>query len=384
VIKVTAEQFLKRAKEIFGELYDYSKAKYVNSTTEVKIICSIHGPFWKTPNKHISSKQGCPECGMSRRTAKRTSDIEAFIKKANEVHNNKYNYSNAVYVNSHTKLEIICPIHGAFPQIPSSHLSGAGCYMCAVEERAKSIASNTNEFIKRVKEIHGEKYDYSKVNYISAIIEIEIICPIHGSFPQTPHSHLQGRGCSECGVDKRAKSKTSTTEIFIGRANIKHDFKYDYHLVDYVSAITEIEIICPIHGPFPQAPVHHLQGHGCPKCAHTISKPETAWLNSLNIPNNKKHRNVYIKIKSKKRGFKVDGFDPATNTIYEFYGDFWHGNPNNSRFKPTDYNKITHCTFNELYIKTLEKEQALKAAGYKVISIWESDFVKPIKNKKKK
>ncbi len=287
---------------------------------------------------------------------------EIFKEKARKKHGNRYIYDNVNYVNNKTKVEIICSIHGSFPQTPSNHLSGQGCPDCGGKKR-----SNTEKFTDKANIKHDFKYNYSLVNYINNKTEVEITCPIHGLFPQTPDGHLRGQGCPDC-----SGSKQSDTEDFIEKANIKHDFKYDYSLVNYINAFAEVEIICPIHGSFPQTPSNHLQSHGCPSCGYTTSKSEIMWLNFLNLPDDKEHRHVYIKIKDRKRGFNVDGFDPLTNTVYEFYGDFWHGNP--KKYKPNDINSATHCTFGALYYKTLAKEQILKQAGYNVVSIWESDF----------
>jgi hypothetical protein len=196
---------------------------------------------------------------------------------------------------------------------------------------------------------------------------VEIICKEHGSFPQTPANHLNGKGCSKCsGI------LVSNKQEFIDISNIRHSFKYDYSNADYINTATKVEIICPIHGPFPQTPNKHLGGHGCSKCVSSTSKPEVLWLNSLNLPDDKEHRSVYLKIKGRKRGFRVDGFDPITNTAYEFNGDFWHGNP--AKFNPEDTNPRAHKTYGELYQETLAKEALLKSAGYNVVSIWESDF----------
>ncbi len=375
--KSSTYQFVKKAREIFGETYDYSKVQYISSKEKVEIICKEHGSFWKSPNSHISisKKQGCPKCGMKQRITKRLLGTAKFIIKAKEIHGDKYDYSMATYINSHTKLEIVCSTHGAFWQEPTSHLSGQGCSECAVERRAKVKTSDTEKFIKKAKEIHGDKYDYSKANYINSKTKIEILCLKHGSFLQIPSTHLSGGGCYECGNEARTVKNAYNTKELIETAKEVHGDRYDYSKTEYVSNKKEIEIICKKHGSFWQRPDNHLnRKSGCPRCSKTISKLETQWLDSLNIPNDKNHRNVPIKVNNKK--FKVDGFDPITNTVYEFNGDFWHGNP--MRYNSEDFNIATHKTFGELYQKTIKKEQILISAGYKVVSIWEADFIKEV------
>ena len=126
-------------------------------------------------------------------------------------------------------------------------------------------------FIKRARAKHGDKYDYSKVNYVNGDTKVEIICPIHGAFWQTPHNHLhgkKGRGCPICG-----KNKPNTTETFIKKARKVHGNKYDYSKVKFTRNRDKVEIICPIHGAFWREANSHLQGHGCPKCkADLLSK----------------------------------------------------------------------------------------------------------------
>ena len=194
-------------------------------------------------------------------------DTEDFIKKAKKVHgDNKYDYSKVNYVHSKIEVEIICPIHGSFKQTPNSHLSGHGCRECKKLSISASRSLTTEKFIKKAKEIHEDKYDYSKVKYVDYDTEVEIICPIHGSFKQTPAHHLSGHGCRECGKLSSANSNSLTTEEFIKKAKKIHGDKYDYSKVNYVHSKIEVEIICPTHGSFKQTPTVHLSGKGCPDC----------------------------------------------------------------------------------------------------------------------
>jgi hypothetical protein len=174
-----------------------------------------------------------------------------FIKKAENKHNNKYNYSLVEYETSHEKIKILCPLHGIFEQSPTNHLSGNGCPKCVGRNK-----TNDN-FIEECKSIHGEKYDYSKIIYVNNKTKVDIICPIHGLFKQAPSNHLNGNCCPKC----RGKNKTNNEFIII--ANLKHNNKYDYSLIKNTK---NINIICPHHGIFNQRASHHLSGSGCPKC----------------------------------------------------------------------------------------------------------------------
>lgn len=124
----------------------------------------------------------------------------------------------------------------------------------------------TEEFIEKAKQIHGDEYDYSKVNYVHSKKKVCIICPEHGEFWQTPYCHIQGQGCPQCGKIRRRKNKTYTTEEFIDKAKQIHGDKYDYSLVKYERSNKKVCIICPEHGEFWQVPSYHLHGNGCIKC----------------------------------------------------------------------------------------------------------------------
>lgn len=142
----------------------------------------------------------------------------------------------------------------------------------------------TNEdFIRKSKEIHGNKYDYSKVVYTSFNSKVEIVCPIHGSFLQLAKNHVfNKRGCSKC------KGHLRTTEEFINLANKTHCHKYNYSQTKYEKYDEKLIIICPSHGKFLQSANKHLHGRGCPKCANNIISTNTLFIQkALNIHKNK-------------------------------------------------------------------------------------------------
>lgn len=193
--KKTTEEFIEQAIKIHGDKYDYSKVEYINAKTKICIICPKHGEFWQAPSDHLQGK-GCNKCG-----GKNKLTIEQFIEKAKNVHGDKYNYSKINYVNYNTKVCIICPIHGEFWQTPNGHLHGKGCRKCS----GNSYNYNTNEWIQKAKEIHGNKYDYSNVKYTHSQIKVCIICPEHGKFWQVPNNHLNGQGCPHCNESRLEK-----------------------------------------------------------------------------------------------------------------------------------------------------------------------------------
>ena len=188
-----------------------------------------------------------------------------FVKKAQIVHGDKYDYSDSNYINSNIKINIICPIHGNFKMLPHNHLRGQGCPVCGRLKCDNKRKVGTERFIKAAKKIHGDYYDYSKVNYIKSRTPVIIICPEHGEFLQNPDKHLKGCGCFKC---KSGNSKKQ----FIEKATKLHNGFYDYSKVNYINSKTNVEIICPIHGSFWQRPHVHLdisrgRPKGCPECA---------------------------------------------------------------------------------------------------------------------
>ena len=131
----------------------------------------------------------------------------------------------------------------------------------------------TNEtFIAKAKTIHGDRYDYSLVEYTASKNKVSIICPIHGIFEQLPFSHLSGAICKECSVDKARH----TNETFIAKSISIHGDKYDYSLVDYKTNIIKVTLVCQTHGQFLIRPVDHFKNTGCPVCTK-LEATHTGW-----------------------------------------------------------------------------------------------------------
>lgn len=197
------ENFIKRAKEIHGDKYNYELVDYKNSVEKVIIICPIHGEFYQSPSVHISPKKHeCKKCSYDTITKKTKDNYKHLKKEFKRIHNDIYDYSKVNYVNKEVKIEIICQIHGSFLQTPSQHLKGRGCNKCAIEFRARKLSLTTEEFIKRAVEVHGDAYDYSLVDYKNSYTKVKIICPIHGIIEVLPFGHLIN-DCYKCSFAKR-------------------------------------------------------------------------------------------------------------------------------------------------------------------------------------
>ena len=191
---------------------------------------------------------------------------EEFIRRSRAIHGEKYDYSDIEFVNTQSKVVIKCYIHGDFSVRASNHYGGSksGCKLCSGQ-----VTVDTNEFIRRSKEIFGKKYDYSTVNCKSSTSIVSILCPDHGLFKIRANEHYGGpkRGCSSCTV--RIIRKKMTTESFIEHSMNVHGSKYDYSVSKYVDGTTKITILCPKHGEFKIRPNAHYgtQKQGCKACA---------------------------------------------------------------------------------------------------------------------
>lgn len=185
----TLSELLKLFNLIHSDRYDYSKVILTSSSHKVKIICKEHGIFEQRIDGHLSGK-GCIKCSGTYQY--NTSEItEKFI----SVHGEKYGYQLVDYKNIHEKIKIICSEHGVFEQTSGSHLAGNGCPICA-----PNYQPSTSEVVEQFKKIHFDKYDYSKVDYRGAFVDVEIICKIHGSFMQVAKTHKKGSGCPEYAI----------------------------------------------------------------------------------------------------------------------------------------------------------------------------------------
>jgi hypothetical protein len=225
------ETFLNKLKQRHPDIfnrYDYSSVPdEFRSIDKLPIKCLKHGFFQQLIYDHLNG-HGCNKCGGSFK-----SNTEEFICKARLIHGDKYDYSKVVYVNSFTKVIIICKTHGEFLQTPSKHLNKRGCNKCS-----NNVKITNNNFIKKAIDIHGTKYTYRRTNYAGNKNKVIITCPIHGDFLQQAAAHLQGQGCPKCKASKGEKHISQVLDKY----NIKyirehrilpHRYFYDFYLPEY-------------------------------------------------------------------------------------------------------------------------------------------------------
>ncbi|MCH8048384.1 MAG: DUF723 domain-containing protein [Planctomycetes bacterium] len=228
--KITTGDFIRRAREKHGDRYDYSQSEYVGAREKLIIICPIHGPWQQSASSHLAGN-GCPGCGGRKQLTS-----EEFINRAREIHGDKYDYSKTEYRNSATPLVVVCPEHGEVRQKPHDHLKGTGCPQCGLVQKSLSRRGSTEDFIRRAREVHGDRYDYSKTEYTRGHDKVTIICAEHGEFMQTPSQHLSGNGCKLCGFKNAGQYHKKNTDKFIAAARKIHGDSYDYSKTQYVGA----------------------------------------------------------------------------------------------------------------------------------------------------
>lgn len=234
------------------------------------------------------------------------------------MHGDKYDYSKVEYTGKDNKVCIICPEHGEFWQIANNHMRGTGCPKCGVKKVSNSKYKDTDYFIRKAKELYGNKYDYSKSIYKGIKELITITCPIHGDFEIPAGNHLHGGcGCKKCSNALKGQYKKLNTEQFIEKANKVHNNFYNYDKVEYILSNKKVIITCPIHGDFEQTPNHHLNGEGCPICKQ--SKGERlveSVLNKYNIPFKREVTFRVNEIVKNKKQFRIDFIVEFNNKLY--------------------------------------------------------------------
>lgn len=197
--KLTTDEYIKRCREIHGTVYNYDQVQYTTASSKVTVVCSTHGPFQIRASNHY--RNGCSDCAAEKRGMTKRNNKADVINRATEVHGGYYSYDcwDGEYKRNSEKMIITCPHHGNFSQRISSHLSGHRCKECGNDQTSLTNRKDLDLFISDCRAVHGNKYDYSNVQYINAKTHVAIMCPEHGEFSQTPDRHLNASGgCSKC------------------------------------------------------------------------------------------------------------------------------------------------------------------------------------------
>jgi hypothetical protein len=269
----TTETFIAKAREVHGDLYDYSKTIYVKSSQDVSIGCKKHGLFVQRAAHHVQGS-GCRACGTKTAGQKRVrASADSFEERARKIHGDRYNYDRVVLVAVREKVTIFCNgCQQPFEQTPDSHLKGSGCESCVKKAAGLARRLGQDDFLRRSREVHGERYDYTAVAYNGVDERVTIVCrvPGHGSFEQIAMNHMSGAGCSKCGYERHAAASTYTTEEFVARAKEAHGNAFDYSETVYLGGHSPVTIRCRIegHGYFTTLAADHMSGaiRGCKVC----------------------------------------------------------------------------------------------------------------------
>jgi very-short-patch-repair endonuclease len=236
---------------------------------------------------------------------------DRFIEKSMKKHGYLYDYSKVIYINSITKVELVCKEHGSFFVRPDAHIRKVGCPVCN-----GGVKYTIDIFLKKAIETHGDLYNYDKVEYENSSKKVIINCSTHGDFEMLPKNHIIGQKCPSCSGVKR-----KTTESFIRKAILVHNNYYSYNLVSYINNRKKVDIICKKHGIFSQNPKDHLNGHGCNKCSNFSNgeRKIEEILNNMGIDYLREYRfNSCISSKGTKLPF--DFYLPDLNIIIEYDG----------------------------------------------------------------
>lgn len=234
----TKDEFISEAEFVHGKKYDYNLVDYHGNKVKIKIICSEHYIFEQTPKSHLSGS-GCPKCSrLNRSKYSKDQVIEEFVRK----HGDKYDYSKFEYKNMDTKSIISCPKHGEINISPKVHKKH-GCKKCYYEVIGKGHRTTEESFLMKVKDKHGDRYNYSKMNFIDMENKIEIICSNHGSFWQKPKNHIfSGNGCPKCNSSKGEllienflilNNINYQKQFIFNDCRLVNPLPFDFYLTDY-------------------------------------------------------------------------------------------------------------------------------------------------------
>lgn len=252
--------------------------------------------------------------------------MDAFLEKANKIHNNKYDYSSTIFNVSRDFSSIICPKHGAFTQRVSAHLDGQGCPECKRESMGNRLRSNKEKFVEEANTIHGNKYTYDKFVYVTDKIAGIIACKEHGiEFNQTPgrHKRTSGGGCPICAKNIFISKKRNSLEKTIALCHSKHgDKAFDYSKIpDGVHSHDTVTIKCnTCNTEFQQIMYSHSNiGNGCPTCRVSKNERRIGMLieNEWGLPIERSNRKLLD-------GLEIDVYIPSHKIGIEVHGNYWH------------------------------------------------------------
>jgi len=371
------ETYKLQLEKLYNNIYDYSKVEWKGVDEKIIVICKIHGEFIIRPQDHKHGR-GCQKCSKETKIQYNKHDTEMFVQMAKKIWGDTYDYSKVDYKDSNTKIIVICEKHGEYEQIPTNHLK-YGCGSCGREANKRNIELKEkckSEFVSKANTIHENIYDYSSTHYVDSISKVTVICKIHGVFSITPSNHLRDKGCPDCGKEYSRLAKLKDFDEYQPEFIKLYGDKYDYSSVVWEGGSKPITVICKKHGEFHILPYLHKIGKECQKCSNRYSTISMDWLLFMEkryLTEIQHARNLGEFVIPGTR-YKADGYIKSSNTIFEFHGDFWHGNP--ELYDENEMNPRVGITYGELYNQTIAKSKIILDKGYNLIEIWENDWKK--------
>ena len=349
--KYNTESAIELLQNKFGDKYDYSEVKYINADTPITVICKEHNVTIKNNLYALIKKDNmCPTCNRIKSQQKK------LIAKLQNKFGDKYDYSKVRYTTSDGNAIIICPKHGEFKiryvDLPRHN----GCNKCRLENNSQA---EFDKWLKEVKEIHKDKFDYSKVKYSGSQNKIILSCSLHGEFETTPEGHKnKSGGCKKCRYMYSKESASIGFDEIEKRSLIIHNSKYTYINDNNAQSHTDnLHIVCPEHGDFIQLVSNHLDGHGCPKCITKTQSKIAEYIESLGFEIKYNYRLGLGRQ-------EVDIFIPSKNIAIEYHGLVWHSYgttfPNNANERNPNIDKI--------------KYNYLAEQGIQLITIWDIEW----------
>ena len=334
----TQEDFISEATELWEGRWDYSAVEFKTTKSAVTIGCRLHGYFKQRPQEHLRHKVGCGLCSGS------FMDTELFKDRAYRVWGDRWDYSAVEYENSSKTLRIKCPQHNkTFYQTASNHLSGkVGCNACS----GRNLT--TSEFVDKLKEVWGDRWDYSKTEFKTTDDKVIVTCPKHGDFYQRAMSLLKGMvGCTECsGIRLNPNS-------FMSRVQQTWGGRWDYEDTKFEGVTNRLSVRCRDHGVFEQRAETHLLGRvGCRSC-QSPSLGEVAlseFVTGLGFEVDRNRRDLLD------GGLELDIYVPSKKVALEFNGVYYHS----SKFKDKSYHAV--------------KLKECQRAGIRLLQVWEDDW----------
>ena len=268
--KVSFDDFLAKARDKHEERYLYDRSSWLSLKDKVKIRCSSHGWFDQVAETHLSSKVGCLRCSKAEVGAKIISNgWRYFVEKSRLKHGDRFAYDRKSWSGTNKKVNIKCPIHGWFGQMPRDHLKfSGGCYECAKSGKGKRVKNKSLiKFEKQADKKFDGKYEYDFSSWNGLSKKVRVKCVSHGWFEQLARDHLRLNGCPDCARQSAGKIRRLAREEIIQKFKKIHGERYCYENMVYETTSQKLTIDCRIHGGFEQSYGEHIRGNGCPKCS---------------------------------------------------------------------------------------------------------------------